>query len=36
VIENSNLHDSLVGSHAEVRAVRGAIDVGDHSKVAGE
>jgi len=36
VIENSNLHDSLVGSHAEVRAVRGAVDVGDHSKVAGE
>lgn len=34
-IEGSTLHDSLIGSHAAVRNVRGSVNVGDHSQVVG-
>lgn len=35
-IEGAHLHDSLVGSHAYVRHVRGSVNVGDYSEVSGE
>jgi glucose-1-phosphate thymidylyltransferase len=35
-LEGCDLHDSLVGSHAAVRGVRGRVDVGEHSSVAAE
>ncbi|MDX1389590.1 MAG: sugar phosphate nucleotidyltransferase, partial [Acidobacteriota bacterium] len=36
VIEECDLHDSLVGDHATLRGVRGAVNVGDHSEVQGD
>jgi glucose-1-phosphate thymidylyltransferase len=33
VLEDCDLHDSLVGAHARVTGVRGQADVGDHSVV---
>ena len=33
VLEDCELSDSLIGSNAQVKGVRGAIDVGDHSIV---
>ena len=36
VIENSELHDSLVGSESQVRAYRGQLGVVDHSVVLGD
>ncbi len=35
VIENADLHDSLVGNEATVSGVRGQVDIGDHSVVRG-
>jgi len=35
LIEGSNLHDSLVGGHAKIRAFRGSLSVADHSEVDG-
>ena len=34
-IEGSNLHDSLVGGHARIRAFRGSLSVAAHSEVDG-
>jgi glucose-1-phosphate thymidylyltransferase len=34
-LEGCDLHDSLVGSDAVLRNVRGRVDVGDHSVVEG-
>jgi glucose-1-phosphate thymidylyltransferase len=36
VIENAQIHDSLVGDHVVLRGVRGVVSVGDHSSVGGE
>ena len=36
IIEGSNLHDALVGSHVLVRNVRGSVNIGDYSSVAGD
>ncbi|MFV1987972.1 MAG: sugar phosphate nucleotidyltransferase [Gemmatimonadota bacterium] len=35
-VEDCALHDSLVGDYATLRAVRGRVNVGDHSEVHGE
>jgi glucose-1-phosphate thymidylyltransferase len=35
VIRGASLHDSLIGAHCEVRNVRGALSVGEHSQVTG-
>lgn len=34
-IDGCDLHDSLIGSNVKVRGVTGAVDLGDHSVVAG-
>ena len=34
-IEACDLHDSIVGDHAELVGVRGRVNVGDHSRVHG-
>jgi hypothetical protein len=34
-LDGCDLHDSLVGSEAVLRNVRGRVDVGDHSVVEG-
>ena len=35
-IERADLHDSLLGSHAQVRGVRGRLSVADHAEVSGD
>jgi glucose-1-phosphate thymidylyltransferase len=35
VIEDCDLHDSLVGDHARLHGVQGRVNVGDHSEVSG-
>ena len=35
-IEGSSLHDALIGSHALVRNVRGSVNIGDYSTIAGD
>lgn len=35
-IEGSDLSDSLIGDHAEIRGVRGSLNIGHHSAVLGE
>ncbi len=35
VIEDSRLHDSIIGAHAEIRGFRGQLSVADHSVIGG-
>lgn len=35
-VTKSDLHDSLLGNHADIRGVKGVLSLGDHSEVAAE